>query len=647
MKRIVLKKLKIENFKGCRDRTIDFGSVTDIYGANASGKSTVKDAFLWLMFDKNGAGATKFSIRPRNGEGKDINNVEIIVEATLEIDGVALTLQKVQKQNWVKKRGTDSVKLQGNVNTYEVNGFPASEKEFKGKIASVIDEKLFWLLIDPRNFPALPWKEQRAILTQFVPEISDSDVLESDADTYRPVADEVLAAGVEKATEKAKKAMATLKEKQKALPTRIDEASKSLVQIPELADLELQRNALNEQLEEVQKQRDDAGQVYKVAADIQAEIMQTKLDIGGIEQAASEKLDNQRRESRGLHSDLESKVFDLFEKRQKKEGEVKRLQAFIEEKEKERAALATKWRAIKAETMDESEKFCEKCGQALPEDRIQQIVADHEKNKKDRIAKVSADGCNVKAEIDNANDKIEVLQKEIAILKQQWNDATGEKNRAYEAMNAIPDSVDISDNQEYQALQTKLSNLETQLGNMDTGESFKQQLSIRERGIREELDAVNKQFAAAENNERTQARIDAYMKEQRTVGQQVADQEKKIFLLEKFSMQKMDMLTDKINRRFNNVRFRLFTEQINGGINPTCVMQANSNGAYVDYEDANDAGKMQAGLEVICAMTQFYDVSAPVFLDNRESVTKIPEVDGQIINLFVSPVDKELRVEVA
>lgn len=98
------------------------------------------------------------------------------------------------------------------------------------------------------------------------------------------------------------------------------------------------------------------------------------------------------------------------------------------------------------------------------------------------------------------------------------------------------------------------------------------------------------QFAAVENNERTQARIDAYMEEQRTVGQQVADQEKKIFLLEKFSMQKMDMATDKINRRFNNVRFRLFTEQINGGINPTCVMQANSNGAYVDYEDANDAG---------------------------------------------------------
>lgn len=480
MKRIVLKKLRIENFKGCRERNIDFGNVTDIYGANASGKSTVKDAFLWMMFDKNGAGATKFSIRPRNGAGEDISNVEIIVEATLEIDGVALTLQKVQKQNWVKKRGTDSVKLQGNVNTYEVDGFPASEKEFKGKIANVIDEKLFWLLINPRNFPALSWKEQRTILTQFVPEISDSDVLESNADTYMPVADKILAAGDEKSIEKTKKAMSTLKEKQKALSTRINEASKSLVQILELADLELQRNALNEQLEKVQKQRDDAGQAYKAVTDIQAEIAKTKLDIGGIVQAASEELDDRRRKVRSIHNDLESKAFELFDKRQKKEGEVKRLLAFVEEKEQKRTSLGEKWKTTKAMTMDESEKVCKMCGQELPADRIEQIRADFEKNKVAMVNEVLESGRKVKAKIDEAAAQITALKTEIASLKQQWNDATSDKNKAYEAMNAIPDSVDISANQEYQVLQTKLSNLETQLGNMDTGESFKQQLAIRE-----------------------------------------------------------------------------------------------------------------------------------------------------------------------
>lgn len=643
MKRILLKKLKIENFKGCRERTIDFGDVTNIFGANASGKTTILDAWMWLLFDKDSTGATKFNIRPLDEEGKTIDNVEILVEAVLSIDGTELTLQKVQKQNWVKKRGTDTVALQGNVNTYEIDSFPASEKEFKEKISSIIPEELFKLLSDPRAFAVLPWKKQREILMKFISDVTDADIIAADPDTYAPVSDEILVAGVDKAIEKAKKAMATLKDRQKELPARIDEASKSLVQIPELAELELQRNVLNEQLEEVRKQRDDVGQAYKAVADIQAEIMETKIDMDSIKFEANTKLDKQRREARRSHSDLESKVFDLFEKRQKKEGEVKRLQALIEEKEQLRTSLGEKWKSTKAMTMDESETICKMCGQVLPADRIEQIRADFEKNKESQVNKVLNDGRKVKVDIDDANSKVKALQEEIATLKQTWSEATAEKNKAYEVMNAIPDSVDISDNQEYQALQTKLSNLGTQLGNMDTGESIKQQLSIKEKAIREELDAVNKQFAAVDTNERVRERIAELTAEQKEVGQKVADQEKKVFLLEQFSMVKMEMLSSKINSQFQSVTVKMFEKQLNGGMAPTCKIQIDG----VDYADLNSAGKIQAGLDVINSLSRLYGVSAPVFLDNRESVSEIPEVDGQIINLYVSPEDKELRVEVA
>lgn len=643
MKRVILKKLRIENFKGCRERNIDFGSAINIFGENASGKTTIADAWMWLLFDKDSTGATKFNIRPLDEDGNTIDNVEILVEAILDVDGTEITLQKAQKQNWVKKHGTDTVSLQGNVNTYEIDSFPASEKEFKEKIASIIPEDLFKLLSDPRAFAALPWKKQREILLKFISEITDADVLEADADTYAPIAEEVQAAPVEKCIEKAKKAMAKLKDRQKELPARIDEASKSLVKIPELSDLELQRNALNEQLKEVHDQRNDAGQAYKVVADIQAEIMQTKLDIGGIEQAANERLDEQRREARRVHRDLESKVFDLFEKRQKKEGEVKRLHGLIEEKEKLRASLGEKWKSAKAITMDESETICKMCGQVLPADRIDQIRASFEKNKEAQVNKVLGDGRKVKAEIDEETAQITVLEEEIATLKRQWNDATTEKNKAYEAMNAIPDSVDISDNQEYQALQTKLSNLQIQLGNMDTGESFRQQLLIRERGIREELDMVNKQFAAVDVNERIKERIAELKTEQKEISQKVADQEKKIFLLEQFSRVKMEMLSRKINSQFRIVNFKLFDMQINGGMKDTCEMTVDG----VPYSSLNSAAKMQAGLDVINSLAKLYGVSVPVWLDNRESVSEIPVIDGQVINLFVSPQDKELRIEVA
>lgn len=330
MREIVLKKLTIQNFKGCRERIIEFGIKTDIFGANASGKTTIMDAFCWLMFNKDSSGSEKFNIRPLDSDGKTIDNVEIAVEATLDIDGATVTLQKVQKQNWVKKRGTDVVTLQGNVNTYEIDSFPASEKEFKEKIASIIPEELLKLLSDPRAFASLPWKKQREILLKFISGITDADVLETNKTEYTPIAEEVLAAGVEKATDKAKKAMVKLKDRQKELPARIDEASKSLAQVPELSDLELQRNALNEQLESVKKQRDDTSEAYKVVAEIQAEIMQTKLDIGGIESRANKSLDERRREARRIHDDLESKAYELFQKRQGKERELRQLRDSIE-----------------------------------------------------------------------------------------------------------------------------------------------------------------------------------------------------------------------------------------------------------------------------------------------------------------------------
>lgn len=643
MREIVLKKLTIQNFKGCRERIIDFGHKTDIIGANASGKTTIMDAFCWLMFNKDSSGSEKFHIRSLDSDGKMIDNVEIMVEATLNIDGTTVTLQKVQKQNWVKKRGTDVVTLQGNVNTYEIDSFPASEKEFKEKIASIIPEELFKLLSDPRAFASLPWKKQREILLKFISEITDADVLAINEIEYEPIAEEVLAAGAEKATDKAKKAMAKLKDRQKELPARIDEASKSLVQVPELSELELQRNALNEQLEAVRKQRDDTSQAYKAVADLQAEIMQTKLDIGGIESRANESLDERRREVRRIHDDLESEVYELFQKRQGKERELKQLQDSIEEKEKLRTSLGEKYKAARAMTMDESETVCKLCGQTLPTDRIDQIRADFEKNRADMVNKILEQGRKVKSEIDEETAKIASLEPEIAALKVAWNNAITEKSKAYEAMNSIPASVDISENQEYQALQTKLSNLEMQFGNMDTGESLKRRISIREREIREELDAVNRQFAAIEANERVQNRIDELKTEQKEIGQKVADQEQKIFLLEKFSRTKMDMLADGINSKFGIVSFRLFEMQINGGMKDTCEMMVDG----VPYSSLNSAAKMQAGLDVIAALARLYNVSVPVWLDNRESVSEIPEVDGQVINLFVSAKDKELRVEVA
>lgn len=643
MKIIKLKQLRIENFKGCREQTFGFSNTTNIYGENGAGKTTLMDAFMWLLFDKDSSGASKFNIRPVDTDGKMVDNVEILVEAVLEIDGQILTLQKVQKQNWVKQRGSDTAKLQGNVNTYEVDTFPVSEKEFKEKISSIISEELFKLLTDPKGFASLPWKKQREIVMRFISTITDQDILAADVEKYSPVAEEIGQAPVEKCIEKAKKAMAKLKDRQKELPARIDEASKSLIEIPDLAEMELQRNALKEQLEDVQRQREDMSQAYKTVEDIRSQIMNTKFELSGIAQKADAVVKQEKYNARKEYDDLTYEANRLYEQRKTIEAEIERLNRDLEASEQERAKLGQEYERIKNESMAEDAVICPTCGQELPEQRIAEIRAEFVDRKKNRLTEIIAAGNAVKKKGISLSERIAAKEAELEQVKTQWNKKAAEQSKAYEYMNSLPVEADLSMNQEYQALQNILASLEMQLSSMDTGEGVKQQLSIREKGIREELDALNRKFAAVDANERVQERIEELQDEQRMVGQQVADQERKIYLLEEFSRAKIEMLSSAINNNFKLVCFKMFEMQINGGMKETCEMTVDG----VPYSSLNSAAKLQAGLDVINSLSELYGISVPIWIDNRESVSEIPGVNAQVINLYVSPTDKELRIEEA
>lgn len=152
MKQIKLLSMHIQNFKGCKDRTIEFGEKTRISGANATGKTTIFDAFTWLLFGKDSLGSSDFEIRPLDIDGNMINNIEISVEAKISVDCDEYDLKKVQKQKWVKKRGTNTREFQGNVNEFEINGYPKSQKEFKEFISEIVDEDVFNLITNPNAF---------------------------------------------------------------------------------------------------------------------------------------------------------------------------------------------------------------------------------------------------------------------------------------------------------------------------------------------------------------------------------------------------------------------------------------------------------------------------------------------------------------
>ena len=261
MKRIKLEKLVIQNFKGCSDRTVEFSDRTVISGANATGKTTILDAFMWLLFDKDSTGATKFQIRPLDAGGRQIDNVEIMVEGTLTADGKEVVLKKVQKQIWRKRRGTDVTELQGNENLFEINGYPKSEKDYKEYISDLLEEKMFKLITNTQAFTALPRKEQRAVLMRLVDDVSDIEIAESDIQ-FADLVPELEQASPDDIRKKYTKALNTWKKKQVEIPARIDEVSKQMVDI-DVAEKELHANYLREQIADAERQYEDADSAVK------------------------------------------------------------------------------------------------------------------------------------------------------------------------------------------------------------------------------------------------------------------------------------------------------------------------------------------------------------------------------------------------
>lgn len=642
MRAIKLKHLTLKNFKGCRERELDFGDITDIYGANASGKTTIADGFAWLLFNRDTTGSTGFGIRPLDADGKTVDNVDICVTAVLEADGAELTLSKTQKQVWTKKRGSDTATLTGNQNTYEINGFPAKETEYKAKVAELVDDRIFKLITDPRAFASLPWKDQRSILTEFIKGVTDADVAAMKPVKYGSILHELAQAPVDKCIEKAKKAMAALKDKQKELPARIDEANNAVIAVADVTELKKHRDELNIQLADVLHQRDDASAAFKAVSDIQAEVMQTKLDMGDVERKANDTLRQKRREANQWLDDLTETANQVSAELMRKQGELTRRQAELDGLKADLDRLSDEYRAAKKMQFDEASAVCSMCGQALPADKVKELKADFETRKQSTITRIGAEGEAKRKEWVGVRDKIDELQETITALKSQESETKNAKTAAQDELAALPDSVDAKLEPEYIALADKLAGLEAQLSQMDTGEKVRNELAAKEQGIRDELMGVTRQFAAVEANERTKSRIEELKTELRDVSQQVADQERKLYLLEELMKDKMELLSEQVNRRFGLVKFKLFETQINGGIKPTCEMTMNG----VPYSDLNSAGKLQAGLDVIGALAKLYDVSAPIWLDNREAVINIPPVNAQLINLYVSAGDKELRVEV-
>lgn len=639
MKKIEIKSMSIQNFKGCKSLDISFPNVTNIYGKNASGKTTVADAFFWLMFGKDSQGREKFQIRPLDEKNMPIDKTTIYVKAVLVVDGKTVKLEKAQEQNWVKKRGSEAEELAGNINKYAIDSFPMSEKEYKEKIAEIIPEDLFKLVTDPKVFPTLPWKKQREILLQMVSGVTEEDLLNQEPDTYACIADDLRQAPVEKCMEKVKKQLAPLEKAREEIPIRIDEARKSLAEIENLSDLELQKNALEDELEKIRQEAMAGG------TDAFQTLQEERLDVVKRVEKRREQLEEDLREKRTAarkeydEATEREQVLRAEYNQRKKEKQI--LEEEVESKNQERKSLGEAYNVLKISELPKGSEFCDKCGQKLPIGKLEEIKANFEKQKVSKMERLYEQAKALKAEGVESSQKIAELDEAIKDAKTAWETAVGESSKAYAILQEVPDSIDVSKDSAYVELFKKAAEIKDKILSMSDSGKAQEEFRKKEQKVQRELDAAKELLAQAKANVQTEERIAQLEAELKEKAQQAGDLMQKQFLLEKLSRKKMDMLAESINAEFSFVKFKLFERQINGGMKDTCEMLVNG----VPYSSLNSAAKMQAGLDVIHSLSRLHQISAPVWLDNRESVTDIPALDAQVINLIVSAADEKLRIE--
>lgn len=638
---VVFDGVLIKNFKGIKELYVKFSDNTTIFGQNATGKTTIVDAVTYCLFGTDSLGNSKFEIRPLDKNGNKIHNIVISVCLFLRIDGKKTELKRELSENWVKKRGSENPVLQGNVGSYEIDGYPRSEKDYKEYINSIVSDDLFKMLTNPTYFPNMPWKDQRATIMKFASDVSDVELATKDSRFAGLLPEIEKAPSTDDIKNKYQKSLNELKKKQIELPVRIDEISNSKVNI-DVSELELLKNSLNEQIADVKSKIADTDKQFEEYQKLSDGIMELKFAESDLFRKANEDNIKARRE-------IEDKIADKKFLLRQTEKTVDDCERQIDISKHHSVSLneslesyRNQYRQTQELVFDENSLVCSYCGQEYPQDRKEKIKDEFESRKATEIKKITELGNKAKAESDKANETIDRLEKELVEHRKSLDMLNNAIASLENQLSELPTSIDVTGTDEYKAIQSQIAEKEQAMSQMNSADEAKKSLNYELECSQTQLIECEKKIAMSQKNIEIDERIEELQAEQRITAQKIADVEKVLYLLDEFIKYKLDKISDSINSQFEMVNFILFKSQLNGGIAETCECQYNG----IPFGSLNSAARIQCGLDIIRTLQRMYGVFVPVFVDNRESCTNIPTMDCQVISLVVSPTDKELRIEV-
>lgn len=649
-----IKTLSLVNFKGTRSASVDFGgSDAAVYGCNASGKTTLFDAFTWVLFGKSSEDKTKFGIKTLDAEGKVIDRIPHEVTAVLDVDGEEVRITRRLEEKWVKRRGTAEEEFKGNEETRLYNDVPLSVREFSDKINAIITEEHFKAVTNPLYFTSLGWQRQREMLIGMAGDVTADEVVETDPDTFRPLIDKMGGKTMDEYRREMGAAKKRIKEEMDGIPSRIDERRRSDVTEYDWNLLEARLHHKETKIRELTDAMSDAGVVSGQLRDMMAE--KTSLAIR-IEERRQKVISDVRLKDSSRRLEWQKAQAELKAQRMELETARERLGRYEQEKAglmQRREELLSQWKEIKGRRLEiaSGALTCPTCGRVLEVDQqeaaLQEMTERFNSQKAADLEKNKVAGTMVRADLVAVINNIACLQD--IERNAVENIAKLEASQQAEPEPTPADRLEeiINDDAQYKRLSEELSRLSAALKEKTEAADSEDGAKEEFEAAKAELDALRKEagemrekLAMREVVQQNERRIKELEEQLRNLSLQYAELEGVEFAIQLYSRKRIDMLEERINSMFSFVRFRMYEQQINGGEVETCKAMVDG----VPYEDLNHAMKINAGLDIINAICRCIGICAPCFIDNAESINSSISMKSQKILLIVSN-DKNLKIE--
>ncbi len=642
--RIEISGLKIENFKG----VISFemwleGWNAVIAAQNGVGKTTVYDAFLWLLFGKNSEGRKEFGVRPLDANNKPIKGLVVSVEAAIDCDGTVHTLRKQHHEKVVKKQ------LRGYETLCWIDEVPKKIGEYQAYIKKLVEEDTFKLLTDLSYFNnKLTWEQRRTALLGLVGN-----------DIEKPGGfDELLGQLNDRSIKDYKKVLAGEKKRHEKerdeINPRIDEIQKgfngnSYVEDVDTECISVERDKVKAEIAELDEQRKNLSASEKQR--------QAKIEV--VNQLEKKKIQR----AGELANDTTGIVNLLSEKKRieinvgldreivgKAKANWTTNQTLISAAGKKRSITLSTVDAFREEYTAVSEiataDTCFACGQKLPADKLKE----NNKNRARKLAEIRKQGDAAYAEFNDQKKEIAELEAGLKTVAAHLKQAeavlkASEEKRdlrfaEIDKLIATNETIPPESDKAWQVFDKQIKTIQSELG--DPVSEQLATIDSQKTETQNVVEKLNQALAHADRMKQDKARIVELGNREKELAQLIADVEKQLAEIDEYNATESRMIEESVNGKFKHVTFKLFNQLLNGGVEECCEAIL----AGTPYSDWSSGEKIFGGVDIVNVLSEYYDISVPLFIDKSEGLTLPIEANMQTIKLFAKPNVSKLEVKI-